>query len=214
MAWGSFLQGEKGEEAPKTHLVWRERWRAQNCRGNPETQKKSRNCWKAMKVSWCCPTWLDVQCTAAARLCLRCSWKGTQGWSIPEGEARVDVETKTSDTPWASTGYCFFQNNCPRAAESLSRRTPRESPHTCTGCEQEPWEVNSKDSQALPSLCQEGSGRDATEQGRSQQTWPGHAFPAVLLVGMARIQGKEHHSVQLNSHSSCWVGLWGCLRDQ
>lgn len=89
MAWGSFLQGEKGEEAPKTHLVWRERWRAQNCRGNPETQKKcrkSRNWWKAVKVSWCCPTWLDIQSTAAARLWLRCSWKGTQGWSIPEGE--------------------------------------------------------------------------------------------------------------------------------
>lgn len=61
VAWGAFLQGGKGEEAPKTHLLWRERWRAQNSRGNPETQNKSRNCWKAVKVSWSCPTWLDIQ---------------------------------------------------------------------------------------------------------------------------------------------------------
>lgn len=61
VACGSFPQGGGGEEAPTTHLLWRERWRAQNCRGNPETLKKSRNWWKAMKVSWCCPTWLDIQ---------------------------------------------------------------------------------------------------------------------------------------------------------
>lgn len=158
--------------------------------GEPKTAEGIQKLLEGNEGSWCCPTWLDIQrCAAAARLWLRCSWKGTQGWSIPEGEACVDVETKTSDTPLDSAGYCFFQNNCPRAAES-SWRTPRVSPHTCTGFE--PWEANSKDSQALPSLCQEGSGTEMppSRAGHHSRRGQGTCPVLQLLLGMGENAGK------------------------
>lgn len=163
-----------------------------------------------MKVSWSCPTWLDIQRDALLL--------PDRGWDVPGRAPRdgaflkekgwspcVDVETKTS----AHLGTALVIAFSKTAPELLNSRHGEH--HGChltpaLGQETSKFQGFSGSSLAVPGGIWH---RDATEQGRSpHQTRPGHASSTAAARGHGENPGKW---ATLHSQSSwCgWIGLWG-----
>lgn len=103
------------------------------------------------------------------------------------------METKTSAPLGIVLVIAFSKaSNCLRAPEFSSWKTPRASPRTCAEFEQEPWEANSKDSQALPSLCHKvfATKMPPSRAGHHIRCGQGTCPPPLLLVGIGENPGK------------------------